>query len=153
MAEITLRAYVKEIDDLIEREKLDEAIAHCRHILQTYPKHLDTYRMLGKAYLEAKRFGDAAPRAALPLRAVRLTVERDEHRPGGRRAQRHGHRSRAETLYGKLDEPTVRLERRQGGRLRCLTLCLTPSSGRFHAGACVCTTAARLAPRAGGQKR
>ena len=60
MAEITLRAYVKEIDDLIEREKLDEAIAHCRHILQTYPKHLDTYRMLGKAYLEAKRFGDAA---------------------------------------------------------------------------------------------
>ncbi|MFN2147162.1 MAG: tetratricopeptide repeat protein, partial [Anaerolineales bacterium] len=60
MAEITLRAYVKEIDDLIEREKLDEAIAHCRHILQIYPKHLETYRMLGKAYLEAKRFGDAA---------------------------------------------------------------------------------------------
>lgn len=60
MAEITLRAYVKEIDDLIEREKLDEAIAHCRHILQVYPKHLDTYRLLGKAYLEAKRFGDAA---------------------------------------------------------------------------------------------
>jgi tetratricopeptide (TPR) repeat protein len=60
MAEITLRAYVKEIDDLIEREKLDEAIAHCRHILQIYPKHLETYRLLGKAYLEAKRFGDAA---------------------------------------------------------------------------------------------
>jgi tetratricopeptide (TPR) repeat protein len=60
MAEATLRAYLKEIDDLIEREQLDEAIAHCRHILQVYPKHLDTYRLLGKAYLEAKRFGDAA---------------------------------------------------------------------------------------------
>lgn len=60
MADIALRAYVKEIDDLIEREKLDEAIAHCRHILQIYPKHLGTYRLLGKAYLEAKRYGDAA---------------------------------------------------------------------------------------------
>lgn len=60
MADVTLRAYVKEIDNLIERDQLDEAIAHCRHILQTYPKHLETYRMLGKAYLEAKRYGDAA---------------------------------------------------------------------------------------------
>jgi tetratricopeptide (TPR) repeat protein len=60
MPESTLRAYLKEIDDLIEHEQLDEAIAHSRHILQTYPKHLDTYRLLGKAYLEAKRYGDAA---------------------------------------------------------------------------------------------
>jgi len=60
MAEIALRAYVKEIDDLVEHEQLDEAIAHSRHILETYPKHLDTYRLLGKAYLEAKRYGDAA---------------------------------------------------------------------------------------------
>ena len=60
MADINIRAYLREIDDLIERDDLDEAIAHCRHILQIYPKHLDTYRLLGKAYLEAKRFGDAA---------------------------------------------------------------------------------------------
>jgi tetratricopeptide (TPR) repeat protein len=60
MTDITLRAYVREIDNLIEQEKLDEAIAHCRHILQTYPKYIDCYRLLGKAYLEAKRFGDAA---------------------------------------------------------------------------------------------
>ena len=60
MAEMDLRAYIKEIDDLIERNQLDEAIAHCRHILQIYPKHLGSYRLLGKAYLEAKRFGDAA---------------------------------------------------------------------------------------------
>jgi len=60
MADVSLRAYLKEIDELIEREQLDEAIAHSRHILETYPKHLDTYRLLGKAYLEAKRYGDAA---------------------------------------------------------------------------------------------
>ncbi|MCW4026315.1 MAG: tetratricopeptide repeat protein, partial [Candidatus Bathyarchaeota archaeon] len=60
MAEISLRAYVKEVDNLVEQEHLDEAIAHCRHILEVYPKHVDTYRVLGKAYLEAKRFGDAA---------------------------------------------------------------------------------------------
>lgn len=70
MAEITLRAYVKEIDDLIEREQLDEAIAHCRHILETYPKHLETYRLLGKAYLEAKRYGDAADLFQRVLSAV-----------------------------------------------------------------------------------
>jgi tetratricopeptide (TPR) repeat protein len=60
MPEISLRGYVKEIDDLVEREALDEAIAHARHILQTYPKHIEAYRLLGKAYLEAKRYGDAA---------------------------------------------------------------------------------------------
>ncbi len=60
MTQISLRAYIREIDNLIERELLDEAIAHCRHILQTYPKHIDTYRLLGKSYLEAKRYGDAA---------------------------------------------------------------------------------------------
>jgi len=58
--ETSLRAYGREIDELIERERLEEAIAHCRYILQTYPKHLETYRHLGKAYLEAKRYGDAA---------------------------------------------------------------------------------------------
>lgn len=60
MTQISLRAYIREIDNLIDREHLDEAIAHCRHILQTYPKHIETYRLLGKAYLEAKRYGDAA---------------------------------------------------------------------------------------------
>jgi tetratricopeptide (TPR) repeat protein len=60
MAEINLRAYITEIDDLVEKDQLDEAIAHCRHILEIYPKHLATYRLLGKAYLESKRYGDAA---------------------------------------------------------------------------------------------
>ena len=59
MAKIALRAYNREVESLIEGGHTDEAIAHCRHILRTFPKCLDTYRMLGKAYLEAKRFTEA----------------------------------------------------------------------------------------------
>ncbi|MBN2044172.1 MAG: tetratricopeptide repeat protein [Anaerolineales bacterium] len=60
MVSISLRAYVNEINDLVDEHQIDEAIAHCRHILEHYPKHVDTYRMLGKAYLEEQRYGDAA---------------------------------------------------------------------------------------------
>ncbi len=60
MAKVSLRAYNREIETMIDRGQLDEAIAHCRHILKTYPKHLETYRLLGKANLEYKRYGDAA---------------------------------------------------------------------------------------------
>ena len=59
MAKVSLRAYNRDIETLIDRGQFDEAIAHCRHILKTYPKHLETYRLLGKAYLESKRYGDA----------------------------------------------------------------------------------------------
>ncbi len=59
MAKVSLRAYNREIETIIDRGQFDEAIAHCRHILKTYPKHLETYRLLGKAYLESKRYGDA----------------------------------------------------------------------------------------------
>lgn len=60
MGRVSLRAYNREIEDLIEHgQRLDEAVAHCRHILKTYPKHLETYRLLGKAYLEAKQYDQA----------------------------------------------------------------------------------------------
>ncbi|HVN15277.1 MAG TPA: tetratricopeptide repeat protein [Anaerolineales bacterium] len=59
MAKVSLRIYNKDIEQLIDQGHQDEAIAHCRHILQTFPKHLDTYRLLGKAYLEAKRYDEA----------------------------------------------------------------------------------------------
>ncbi len=60
MANISLRAYNNQIESLVEQGKNDEAIAHCRHILKFFPKHVETYRLLGKAYLESQRFGDAA---------------------------------------------------------------------------------------------
>jgi len=60
MAKISLRAYNREIEGLIENGQTEEAIAHCKYILRQYPKHIDTYRSLGKAYLEAKRYSEAA---------------------------------------------------------------------------------------------
>lgn len=60
MSKVALRLYVREIETLIDQGHNDEAVAHCQHILKTYPKHLETYRLLGKAYLEAHRYVDAA---------------------------------------------------------------------------------------------
>ena len=60
MSKVALRVYNREIETLVEQEHLEEAIAHCQHILKLYPKHLETYRLLGKAYLEAHRHTDAA---------------------------------------------------------------------------------------------
>ena len=59
MAEIPIRSYLHEIEKHIESGRTDQAIAHCRHILQSYPKYVDAYRLLGKAYLESQRYGDA----------------------------------------------------------------------------------------------
>ncbi len=60
MSKISLRAYNREIETMIERGHSEEAIAHCKYILKTYSKHLDTYRLLGKAFLESQRYGEAA---------------------------------------------------------------------------------------------
>ncbi len=60
MANIPLRAYEKMIEDLIDQGKLQEAIAHCKHILRTYPKCISTYRILGKAFLEGKSYNETA---------------------------------------------------------------------------------------------
>jgi tetratricopeptide (TPR) repeat protein len=60
MAKISLRVYNREIETMIDRGQTDEAIAHCKYILKTYPKHLETYRLLGKAFLESQRYSEAA---------------------------------------------------------------------------------------------
>jgi tetratricopeptide (TPR) repeat protein len=60
MAKISLRAYTHEIEVLIERGQTEEAIAHCKYILKQLPKHIDTYRLLGKTYLESQRYSEAA---------------------------------------------------------------------------------------------
>jgi tetratricopeptide (TPR) repeat protein len=60
MAKINLRAYIREIEEMVDSGRYAEAIAHCRYILDQYPKHVASYRLLGKALLESRRFGDAA---------------------------------------------------------------------------------------------
>ncbi|MEW6086450.1 MAG: tetratricopeptide repeat protein [Chloroflexota bacterium] len=59
MAKTTLRAYNRDIETMLDRGQLDEAIAHCHHILKSFPKNLSTYRLLGKAFLEMKKYSDA----------------------------------------------------------------------------------------------
>jgi len=70
MATISLRAYYQEIESLIERGRTKDAVAHCRQILKYYPKSIDTYRLLGKAYLEAQRFSEGADVLQRVLSAV-----------------------------------------------------------------------------------
>lgn len=57
MPKISLRAYDREIEALIEQgQRIDEAVAHCTRILELHPRHLETLCLLGKAHLEAKRY-------------------------------------------------------------------------------------------------
>ena len=60
MTKISLRVYNREIEAMVESGQVDEAIAHCQYILKTFPMHLETYRLLGKAFLESRRYSDAA---------------------------------------------------------------------------------------------
>src|SRR6266849_7249007 len=59
MVNTTLRAYLDEVNLLIEQEALEEVIGHCRHILQHFPKNVETYRLLGRALLEKARYDEA----------------------------------------------------------------------------------------------
>lgn len=86
MAKVLLRNYTREIERLIEQGQMDEAIAHCLHILNTFPKHLETYRLLGKAFLESRRYSEAVDVFGRVLMAapddfvahVGLSIIRDE---------------------------------------------------------------------------
>jgi tetratricopeptide (TPR) repeat protein len=60
MTNVSLRIYNREIESLIEGGRIEEAIAHCLHILKTFPMSVETYQLLGKAFLEVRRFAYAA---------------------------------------------------------------------------------------------
>ncbi len=70
MAKVSLRVYNHEIEGLVEGGQLNESIAHCQHILKTYSMYVDTYRLLGKAFLESRRYSDAADIFGRTLMAV-----------------------------------------------------------------------------------
>ncbi len=59
MTTITLQDYCQQIDDLIEEQRFDEAVTHCRHILQQYPHHIETYRIWARALLEKGDYSGA----------------------------------------------------------------------------------------------
>lgn len=60
MVATNLREYLSGIDQLIDSNQVEDALAHCRHVLKTYPKNIATYRLMGKAYLESKRHSEAS---------------------------------------------------------------------------------------------
>ncbi|NMC52687.1 MAG: tetratricopeptide repeat protein [Chloroflexi bacterium] len=70
MSKISLRAYNQEIETLINRGQTDEAIGHCKYILKIFPKHIETYKLLGKAYLESQRYAEASDILARVLSVV-----------------------------------------------------------------------------------
>ncbi len=70
MSNVSLRIYNREIETMIEGGQLDEAVAHCQHILKTFPMYVETYRLLGKSFLEARRYSDAADIFQRTLMAV-----------------------------------------------------------------------------------
>jgi cytochrome c-type biogenesis protein CcmH/NrfG len=59
VARINLRDYLSGIEELIDGGRTDEAQAHCRHILTLFPKNIATYRLMGKAFLEAHKHSEA----------------------------------------------------------------------------------------------
>lgn len=133
MAKVSLRAYNREIEAMIDRNHLDEAVAHCQHILKTFPKHLETYRLLGKAYLEAKRYNEAADIFSRVLAAepgdfvahVGMSIIRDEQnklddaiwhmeRAFDVQSANSAVRAELQRLYGRRDgvpPPLIRLTR------------------------------------------
>ena len=60
MPEAVLQEYSQEISRLIEDSHLGEAVRHCRHILEQFPRHVETYRLMGKALLEQGELEGAA---------------------------------------------------------------------------------------------
>ena len=59
MAEISLRAYLDYIEDRLARDAYSEVIAQCRHILEIYPKHIATYRLMAQALAAQDEIQDA----------------------------------------------------------------------------------------------
>ncbi|MCL4264826.1 MAG: tetratricopeptide repeat protein [Anaerolineae bacterium] len=60
MPTITLQEYHERIEKLIDESMLTDAVSHCRHILDSHPSHIHTYRLLAKALLEQHDYDGAS---------------------------------------------------------------------------------------------
>jgi tetratricopeptide (TPR) repeat protein len=60
MTATNLRAYNRDIEAMIDRGQNEDAVIHCKYILKFFPKHVGTYRLLGKAFLESHHYSEAA---------------------------------------------------------------------------------------------
>lgn len=59
MSNLSLRTYLQRIETWIEENKIDKAISQSAHILQQFPKNLNTFQVLSKALLQKQDFNNA----------------------------------------------------------------------------------------------
>ena len=59
MNNIALREYHRNIERLIENHQIDDALSHCINIVKSFPKEIETYRKVGKIFLEKQDFPNA----------------------------------------------------------------------------------------------
>ncbi|MDX2138949.1 MAG: tetratricopeptide repeat protein [Chloroflexota bacterium] len=78
MSDISLRDYLKALDQLIEEGSADEVLWHARHILQHYPRNVNAYRFVGRALLGLGRWDEAS--AVLRRVLSVLPDDKDAHR-------------------------------------------------------------------------
>jgi tetratricopeptide (TPR) repeat protein len=121
MGTTSLRAYNREIDSIIDQGSLDEAITHCLHILSKFPKHIETYKLLGKAYLEKGQTSNASDiflriLSSVPddfIAHVGMSVIREEEGNLGAAVQ---HIEKAFEIYPYNSEIQMELKRLYGKR-------------------------------------
>jgi len=133
MVDLTLRGQYEQAKRLALAGDLDQGLAVCRRILEAFPKHIGTYEVLGRIYLDKGEHEEAAnffrrvlsadPESTLSYASLGIIYEeRDlldeaiwqmerayELSPGNQEIRRQLLR-----LYGKRDmdgSPTVRLTR------------------------------------------
>ena len=58
MPEISLKEYFAKLNNRLAANAADEVIYHCRHILQSYPKNVIAYRLLGRALVQNGRWDE-----------------------------------------------------------------------------------------------
>lgn len=78
MSDISLRDYLKALDQLIEEGSADEVLWHARYILQHYPRNVNAYRFVGRALIELGRWDEAS--AVLRRVLSVLPDDKDAHR-------------------------------------------------------------------------
>jgi tetratricopeptide (TPR) repeat protein len=59
MAQITLRDYLQETEDVISAGRAEEALSRCQHMLTYFPEALEPQRLLGEVYLAQNNLEEA----------------------------------------------------------------------------------------------
>jgi tetratricopeptide (TPR) repeat protein len=49
---VGLHQYLDRVEELLEAQRFEEALSHCHNILRQNPRHVDTYRLMGRVLLE-----------------------------------------------------------------------------------------------------